>query len=395
MLSKTYSWLRLACIGLAILFSLTGTALAQTHIFVDPGHGGVWPTGKPGCTTYIPAFYESHINLGVGLALRDQHLESSGLWYAYSRLTDTAISNEDRAYHANTLDAECLISIHHNCLENCPDPGYTVVLLSVLPTCLGDSIWTGNTRDTTAVLAQKLGLRLRDFSLIPLNHPDTESNEVLNRAYMPSALTEAVFICDTGWADYFYSDPGAYCDEASEIFAGFMSWRTGQGIGRVDYEYQFKSSSDDLDVEVTVGDGNLPRSYSVPYEGCWQLYEWVELEALSFTLDNQDYTFHHWDWVDWTPDTTLESYYYNPYDFLVDTSWMDSTHAWVAYFTGGLFDVTLISPTSGTTEVMAGQPLEIRWDAPAGARRLLRVRQPNTQGLSTAEQSRRGERCCG
>ena len=355
-------WLQGACIGLAVLLTVTGTAFAQVDIFVDPGHGGT----DPGCPTYIDGFSESDINLGVALSLRDYlTYDTPSHLTEFSRETDIFVSLYDRADLANASEASCFLSIHHNSSVN-PAINYTMTAFcrSLQTDGAFGSLW----RDTSDVLARKLGYRLRDWTNLELHGAEHHTYYVLRNTTMASSLTEAVFISDTAWADFFYDGSWAYAEEAEVLNAAFRSWCDGQGIARVDYEYLDKSPSDDLEVTVTVGYGNESSTYSIPYEGCWQLWEWVKLEAIEFTLDSNDYTFHHWDWVDWTPDTTIESYYYNPYDFLVDTSWMDSTHAWRAYFTGGESNVQLLNPHSSVTEVMSGQPLEIRWDAPAGTR---------------------------
>ena len=363
MSSRSYIRLCFHRIILAMLVTSASTVVGQVDIFVDPGHGG----GDPGALTFIDSFYESHINLGVALELQYNLIHLGPAYTSeYSRLTDTGISFYDRADFANASEASCFLSIHHNSSAGVPDPYYTLTTYcSRLQT---DTQFGSLLRDTSTVLARKLGYRLRDWTHLQLNGPENHSWYVLRNTTMASSLTEAVFISDTAWADFFYSIPWAYSEEAAALYAGFDSWCDGQGIARVDYAYLDKSPGDDLGVTVTVGYGNDPGTFSIPYEGCWQLYEWVELEAIEFTLDSNDYTFHHWDWVDWTPDTTIESYDYNPYDFLVDTSWMDSTHAWRAYFTGGEFDVQLLNPLSSETEILRGRPHEIRWDASQGVK---------------------------
>jgi N-acetylmuramoyl-L-alanine amidase len=85
------------------------------------------------------------------------------LWsFVYTRRVDSTIQPSDRAYFANQALALALVSIHHNSPENPNNPPssqYSVVLYSDNP-CRCDS--ASISRDSTIVLAKKLGYKLRD-----------------------------------------------------------------------------------------------------------------------------------------------------------------------------------------------------------------------------------------
>ncbi|HHI02621.1 MAG TPA: hypothetical protein ENL22_03765 [candidate division Zixibacteria bacterium] len=57
---------------------------------IDPGHGG----NESGCTTHITGYNEEHVNMDVGIALKDI-LEAAGLVldqnFIFTRLIDTTI----------------------------------------------------------------------------------------------------------------------------------------------------------------------------------------------------------------------------------------------------------------------------------------------------------------
>jgi hypothetical protein len=127
-------------------------------------------------------------------------------------------------------------------------------------------------------------------------------------------------------------------------------------------------------VEIRVGFLNDPSLYDVPYIGNWLWHEYVELNAIDFSKTDKkrnvyDYTFHHWEQRSWVYDSLLVRYedYENPIWFLVDWD-DDGIHWYIAYFTGGPFDLTLVNPSVDTVEILQNHTFTIRWIAPEGAR---------------------------
>jgi len=86
--------------------------LSGKTILLDPGHGGKDPgsissSGK----------YEKNINLDVTFNLKAR-LESLGATVYMTRSNDTYIKNNERGRMADKLNADILLSIHHNSLNN-------------------------------------------------------------------------------------------------------------------------------------------------------------------------------------------------------------------------------------------------------------------------------------
>lgn len=81
-------------------------------ILLDPGHGGK----DPGAISYSGKF-EKYINLEVANKLKSV-LETLGAKVYMTRNNDTYINNTERGRMADRLNADILLSIHHNSLNN-------------------------------------------------------------------------------------------------------------------------------------------------------------------------------------------------------------------------------------------------------------------------------------
>lgn len=177
------------------LLSLPSAVVSQiVWVYIDAGHGGT----DGGSSTPITDYSEKHINLQVA-----EQLQPWFTWlYAVMSRTDNneTITLPARAYEANTLDAHSFVSIHHNAATT-PGVQRTETLYSTWPHPEGDSAnpppnpWSHLNRDTTSLLATKIGYRIRDFFHYSLRAPKDTANgiTVLSRTYMPSVLTEASF----------------------------------------------------------------------------------------------------------------------------------------------------------------------------------------------------------
>jgi len=338
------------------------------HAYIDPGHGG----SDPGCVTPIEGYFEKDVNLSVALEVKEWFDNYPGLFEVmYSRLIDTTLSRKYRAYQANGAGCSTFVSIHHNCEDPCPDPQHSVMLYSTLPQCDGaDNPWLDTLRDTTSLLARKLGYKIRDAFHYTLNDPwdATNTKTVLSRTYMPSSITEASFICDIDEAYKFYLNQDGHIEkEAYAIFEGWISYIWGQGLAIVDYACYPYDHGVDQDVEISDPWGGY-YLYDVPYFGCWAEGELIHLRAIDFNEQGYDYTFHHWEYRDWTTGEIYETHWQPVYEFQVVEAFWDSTHYYVAYFTGGPFEVTLVYPTETTVEIQNNDTFTIAWNAPEGAR---------------------------
>jgi len=86
--------------------------LSGKTILLDPGHGGK----DPGAISFSGK-YEKYINLDVAYNLKE-NLEALGATVYMTRSGDTYIKNDQRGRMADKLDADILLSIHHNSLNN-------------------------------------------------------------------------------------------------------------------------------------------------------------------------------------------------------------------------------------------------------------------------------------
>lgn len=86
--------------------------LSGKSILLDPGHGGK----DPGSISYSGK-YEKYANLEAAYKLKDI-LESLGADVYMTRTGDYYITNKERGQMADRLNADILLSIHHNSLDN-------------------------------------------------------------------------------------------------------------------------------------------------------------------------------------------------------------------------------------------------------------------------------------
>lgn len=86
--------------------------LSGKTILLDPGHGGK----DPGSISFSGK-YEKYINLDVANNLKEK-LEALGATVFLTRNGDTYIANKERGRMADKLNADILLSIHHNSLNN-------------------------------------------------------------------------------------------------------------------------------------------------------------------------------------------------------------------------------------------------------------------------------------
>ena len=367
------------CIWLA-LFELSVCQVVD--VVIDPGHGGDGGINPCGQLTYIVEsgtycgyYAEKTVNLQVCLVLDSLMTDPPDpfwrLWsYEMTRRTDTIVSPRARAEFANSLRADALVSVHHNGDGN-PFVQYAVTLYSKDTTeCCDDPELSPN---TDPKLAEKCGYRLRDMmGKTPLKGPwdAGTTKSVLSRSAMPSTITEASFISVPEEADsFYYNFDNHRLREATSLWTGFTSYLTGQGIGLIDYHYLMQenfSTSPDPIVWVDSADYK-ERACDVPFETCWLENELVRLEAQNFNkvyyINQYDpnhlvnYTFHHWEKIWYSTAWDIDQHDSSVWLFQVPNDW-DSTHYYRAYFTGGIYDLSLDDPVP---DVNTGGNILLEW----------------------------------
>ena len=118
-----------------------GTPLGTTRVVIDPGHGGEVDTGAVGANGLI----EKHLNLEVSQAL-EADLIVRGIEVVLTRTADYASRLGVRAGLADRVNADLLISIHHNAPTPGPSPrpGTEVFIQSTSEASrrLGGLVWT-------------------------------------------------------------------------------------------------------------------------------------------------------------------------------------------------------------------------------------------------------------
>ncbi len=349
--------------GLTTIITQTGHA-ELWHAYIDPGHGG----SDPGCVTPIDGYFEKDVNLSVALEVKEWFDNYPMYNVEYSRLKDTTILRTHRAYQADSLGCSTFVSIHHNCFDPCPGTQYSIMLYSTLPECDGaDNPWLGTPRDTTSLLARKLGYKIRDAFKYTLNDPWDAWNTktVLSRTYMPSTMTEASFICDIDEAYKFYLNQDYHIEkEAEAIFRGWISYMYGQGLGIVDYECYPNENGQGQNVMI----GDQPDQlydHEIPYYACWLEGETYYLYAPNFSADGYDYTFQRWEFIDWTTGEVYATLWDPAAIVTIQADFDDSTHYYVAYFTGGPYSIEFDHPLS---DVRINDTLQIDWTCASGVR---------------------------
>jgi len=179
--------------------------LTQKIVCLDPGHGG-----KDVGAIYGD-IYEANINLTVALQTKSA-LEQEGYKVYLTRDSDTTVAKRDRANYCNSINADILVSIHHNTysLDHTVDYG-TALYYKDSDQLLASSI-LNSTSDELSIKNQ--GISKFDDSLLWV-------------AKMPAALSEAFFLTNTN--EYsLLSEPTPFrlTAEAKGITTGIVNYFT-------------------------------------------------------------------------------------------------------------------------------------------------------------------------
>ncbi len=198
-----------------------GTPIADIEIVLDPGHGGDVETGAQGPNGLV----ERDLNLAVAKRTANV-LAERGISVLLTRTGNYRMPLAVRAEIANQLEADALISIHHNAPEGVPSatPGTEIFVQQDVT----ESRRLGGTIYEAVVDA------LAEFDVEWQTAPDAGVLEVLDedgddtygmvrRPQMPAVLAELGYIANPAEAELFATDE--YVEAASVALAdGIEAW---------------------------------------------------------------------------------------------------------------------------------------------------------------------------
>ena len=349
------------------------------YIVVDPGHGG------PGADMYnngggynqgrgavgpVEGISEQWVNLDVALDLLNILGGSNCI---LTRMSDTQnVSYQERIDFADDIFCDLFLSIHHNGLP-------LEMQATEIRWCSDDLNSAGLARDNDyadSTFAKKTLYKLLDAFEYDnrcwiMSQPDPIGSGcqdcdgdpwILKNVNRQHVLSEASNINDTT-EEYLYYSSSLHAErEAAALDSAYLSWITGQGFGRIEYEYL---DANPLTIDICTVQVNF-YPYDVPYERTWLIGESKTLEAFDyFIADGYTFTFHHWAEVWYSNGTVFETFLQNPL-YVVPTVAHDGYHFYEAYYTGGLFNISLLYPDSQTLEIQQNDTITILWDASPG-----------------------------
>jgi len=192
-----------------------GTALGTTQVVIDPGHGGEVDTGAVGANGLM----EKHLNLDVSQALQAD-LIVRGIDVVLTRTADYASRLGVRAGLADQVNADLLISVHHNAPTPgpSPSPGTEVFIQSTSEDSrrLGGLVWG-------RVMAALSGFEV-DWTAAPdagvLTVLSTRGNDAYGMIRSPrtvSVLAELGYISNPAEAELFATSE--YVEAVSDALA--------------------------------------------------------------------------------------------------------------------------------------------------------------------------------
>ena len=147
----------------------------QEKVCLDPGHGGSDTGAAYGKIT------EAEINLEVAKKLQSK-LEKMGYAVYLARTDDTFVAKRARARYCNSIQADILLSIHHNSYSQDRSVDYATALYY---------------KDSDKALASSVLGSISDNLDIKNQGIAKFDNSELWIAEMPAALSEAFFITNT------------------------------------------------------------------------------------------------------------------------------------------------------------------------------------------------------
>lgn len=205
-----------------------GFPISSADIVLDPGHGGAVETGAVGPN----GLTEKELNLEVAKRTA-RILESRGISVVLTRTADYRIPLSTRAAIAEFLDAEAIISIHHNAPNANPSltPGTEVFIQDGVP----ESARLGG------LLQEEIVAALDQFdinwtvasdagAIVVLNDSGLNAYGMIRRPSMPAVLAELGYISNPEEAELFATVE--YQDAAAEALAdGIDRWLNSSDPG--------------------------------------------------------------------------------------------------------------------------------------------------------------------
>lgn len=178
-----------------------GTPIGDTMVVLDPGHGGPIDIGAVGRN----GLEEKEINLRVA-SLASQMLEEIGIDTTLTRTSDYASPLSVRAGLADALNAELMISIHHNAPTPGPsgDPGIEIFVQdgSDDSSRLGGLLWE-NTRSALGVFDIQWAAADDAGVMTVLNTRGDDAYGIIRHPSTPTTLVELGYISNPAEAELF------------------------------------------------------------------------------------------------------------------------------------------------------------------------------------------------
>ena len=172
-------------------------------VCLDPGHGG------NDVGAIYKKLYEANINLEVAKDAKTV-LEKEGYTVYLTRSDDSYMAKRDRSAYCNSVNADILVSIHHNTYEADHSVNYgTVLYYKDSDQLLASSILNSN--------SELLNIESKGIAKF--------DNSLFWTANMPSVLTEALFMTNTTeYTQISKSDSPRLAAEASSIAIGIRNY---------------------------------------------------------------------------------------------------------------------------------------------------------------------------
>ena len=201
-----------------------GASIDSARIVLDPGHGGRWDTGAVGPNGLV----ERDLNLTLSRAVLDE-LARRGISATTTRAGDYSMLHSVRAAFADALEADALISIHHNAptWSSRDVPGTEVFVQSATAQeARADSARLGGLlyEEITAALAtfDIAWTGLPDAGVIRVLRSDgRDAYGMIRRPLVPSVLIEYGYLSNPAEAALFAT--GEYIRVAADATADAIS----------------------------------------------------------------------------------------------------------------------------------------------------------------------------
>lgn len=209
-----------------------GQPLDGVRVVVDPGHGGATDPGAIGPN----GVREADLNLRLSVAIADE-VAGRGVPVALTRAADYQTVLPVRAAFADALDADAMVSVHHNApvVDPAPGPGTEVFVQkdSGASSRLGGLLYEEVTVALSQFPVEWVG-RPDAGVLLTLNPEGLDAYGILRRPATPTALLELGYLANPSEAALFATD--AYIDVAANAVANAVEAylttdRPGAGFG--------------------------------------------------------------------------------------------------------------------------------------------------------------------